>query len=112
MLPRSVEFVVEVPTETTYHVLVKSFKIGSEAVLVEMIRKSFPALQDHITFFNPAWTQPSFLIWRSGYHTQLLGSLYAMSNKIADLVNKPVQLGLVDHPSAWPFSSYQHNDTP
>ena len=40
---------------------------------------------------------------------QLLSSMYVLSNKIADIVTKPVVLGLVERPEDWVFSSYQAN---
>jgi REP element-mobilizing transposase RayT len=109
ILPDSVQFVVEVESEKDYHTCVEAFKVLSEKVLVEAIKAEHEYLIDHITFYNPAWTEPSYLIWQAGYQTQLLSSLYALSNKIADLVTKPVNLGLVEKPVDWAFSSYRAN---
>jgi len=107
VLPDSVQFVVEVAQERDYHVMVEAFKAASEPELVAAIKASHDMLLDQITFYNPAWPQPQFLVWQAGYHTQLLGSPYAVSNKVADLVHKPVALGLANQPEDWPYSSYQ-----
>jgi hypothetical protein len=64
-------------------------------------------LLDAITLFHPAWGEPIYQIWQTGYHTQLLHSPYAVSNKVADLVYRPVAQGLVSRPEDWPFSSYR-----
>lgn len=110
ILPDSVQFVVEVPTESAYHVCVEVFKTASEPALCDLIRKGFEELVDSITYYHPARRQPIYLIWQGGYHTQALSGVYALSNKIADLVNKPVELGLVQQPGEWRFSSYQPDD--
>lgn len=110
ILPDSVQFIVEVPTEHTYHVLAEHFKDKSESALIAAIVGQDLALEDAITYYNPAWARPIHLVWQNGYQTQLLSSLYAMSNKIADLVNRPVTLGLVQHPADWAFSSYRSED--
>ncbi len=107
VLPDSTQFVVEVPTERAYHVCVEDFKQASELTLCDIVQNRHKNLLDAITFFNPAWTKPMYLIWEAGYHTLLLSSAYAMSNKVADLVNRPVEMGLVDHPGDWKFSSYR-----
>lgn len=107
ILPDSVQFVVEVPTERTYHVMIEAYKKASEQRLITEILDHHSDRRDDITYFNPAWTKPIHLIWQNGYQTQLLSSVYAMSNKIADLVQKPVELGFVDDPAAWAFSSYR-----
>jgi hypothetical protein len=99
--------VVEVDEEKHYHECVEAFKASSEKILVEIINNEHENLIDDITFYNPAWKEPSFLIWKAGYQTQLLSSMYALSNKIADIVTKPVALGLVESPKDWIFSSYQ-----
>lgn len=107
VLPDSVQFVVEMPTEHSYHLCVEDFKESCEPSLREVVEARHPELLDAITFYNPAWTKPLYLIWEAGYHTKLLSTAYALSNKVADLVNRPVELGLVDHPGDWKFSSYQ-----
>lgn len=107
VLPDSVQFVIEVEKENDYHTCVETFKTSSEKVLVETIKAKHKHLIDRITYYNPAWTEPSYLVWKAGYQTQLLSSMYALSNKIADLVTKPVDLGLVDNPEDWLFSSYR-----
>ncbi len=109
VLPDSVQFVIEVKEEKHYHECVETFKSSSEKALVEIITNEHENLIDDITFYNPAWKEPSFLIWQAGYQTQLLSSMYALSNKIADIVTKPVVLGLVENPEDWEFSSYQTN---
>lgn len=109
VLPDSVQFVVEVDEEKHYHECVEAFKSSSEKTLVEIINNDHENLIDDITFYNPAWKEPSFLVWQAGYHTQLLSSMYVLSNKIADIVTKPVVLGLVERPEDWVFSSYQAN---
>lgn len=106
VLPDSVQFVIEVVQERDYHVMVEAFKAASEPQLVAAIKSSHEMLLDQITFYNPAWPQPQFLVWQAGYHTQLLDSPYAVSNKVADLMHKPVALGLVNRPEDWPYSSY------
>lgn len=107
VLPDSVQIVVETESETAYHQAIEAFKASSESLLCEKIKADYPNLVDAITFYNPAWDKPVYLIWQGGYQTQLLPSVYALSNKIADLVQRPVALGLVASPADWPFSSYQ-----
>lgn len=110
ILPDSVQVVLEVENEAAYHHAIEAFKATSEAVLCDTIRTDYPDLVDAITFYNPAWSKPVYLIWQGGYQTQLLTSAYALSNKIADLVQRPVELGFVAAPADWPFSSYQPPD--
>ncbi len=110
VLPDSVQFVVEVPTERAYHVLIEDYKAHSEALLIADILAHHDDLHDAITYYHPVWAKPIHLIWQNGYQTQLLSSVYAMSNKIADLVQKPVQLGLAKDPAAWIFSSFRGDD--
>jgi hypothetical protein len=109
VLPYSVQFVIEVEKEKDYHNCIEAFKESSEKAVVVAIQSEHEHLVDQITYYNPAWTQPSYLIWKAGYQTQLLSSMYALSNKIADLVTKPVELGLVEKVEEWAFSSYQAN---
>ncbi len=110
VLPESVQFVLEVEAERDYHLYVETFKEASTLSLTQQILEHMEQdedLIDSITFFNPAWNAPVYQIWQAGYHTQLLESPYAVSNKVADLIFKPVMLGLVSHPADWPYSSYQ-----
>jgi hypothetical protein len=107
ILPDSVQFVVEVASEPVYHVCVEAFKAASEPVLCAMIQVSYEELIDAITYYHPAHMRLLHLLWQAGYQTQFLPSIYALSNKVADLVHKPVELGLVQRPEAWRFSSYQ-----
>ncbi|MCB9436002.1 MAG: hypothetical protein H6673_03300 [Anaerolineales bacterium] len=107
ILPDSVQAVLETEHEAAYHHAIEAFKTASETAICEKIRADHPDLVDAITFYNPAWSKPVYLIWQGGYQTQLLPSAYALSNKIADLVQRPVELGLAATPADWPFSSYQ-----
>lgn len=107
VLPESVQFVLEVEAERDYHLFVETFKEASTLSITHQILSHDEDLIDSITFFNPAWPAPVYQIWQAGYHTQLLESPYAISNKVADLIFKPVALGLVAHPADWPYSSYQ-----
>lgn len=111
ILPDAVQLVLEVLTEASYHHYMDAVKAASEARVVGMIQTQYPDLLDKITYYNPAWPKPIYALWQKGYHTQLLGSVYALSNKIADLVQKPVALGLVEDPGVWEFSSYQGVNT-
>ncbi len=111
ILPASVQFVIEVTSERAYHHYVEAFKAASEQALIEAIQAGYEVLLDAITFYNPAWPQPVHHIWQSGYQTQLLPSAYALSNKVADLVQRPVEMGLVKQPADWAFSSYQVDNT-
>lgn len=110
VLPDSVQFVIEVQNEGDYHRFVDAFKSVSETKIIDTILAEYEALIDPITYYNPAWGGRIHHVWQSGYHTQLLDNVYAMSNKIADLVKKPVMLGLVAHPADWSFSSYQQGE--
>ena len=110
ILPDSIQLVVEVPTENTYHVLMEAIKSAAEQQVIDIILSRFQDLLDMITYYNPARTQPTYLVWQGGYHTQLLSSIYSLSNKIAYLVQRPVTLGLVDRPEAWAFSSFKPQD--
>jgi hypothetical protein len=106
VLPDMVQMVIEVNDEPDYHRWVEEFKVTSETQLCDAIRTQYEHLLDYITLYNPAWTEPTFRIWQEGYHSQPLHSPYALSNRVADLVNKPVELGLVDNLGDWGFSSY------
>lgn len=107
VLPEGVQFVLEVEAERDYHLFVETFKDSSARSLTRLILHRYEDLLDDITFFNPARPIPVYQIWQAGYHTQLLGSPYAVSNKVADLILKPVQYGLATRPEDWPYSSYQ-----
>lgn len=110
VLPDSLQLVVEFGSEEQYHLAIEAFKTASEAVLCQHIAADFENLLDAITFHHPTYAKPIYLLWQNGYHTQILTSVYALSNKIADLLNKPVELGLVEQIQAWPFSSYRLED--
>jgi REP element-mobilizing transposase RayT len=107
ILPDSVHLVLEVAEERLYHVFVDAFKDQSEKRLVDAILKYHPALLDRVTRFNPAWGGAIYRIWQEGYHTQPLHSIYAVSNRVAELFNKPVELGLVTDIKDYPYCSYQ-----
>lgn len=107
ILPDAVHFVVEVEVERKYHLWVEAFKEQSERALVDAILNQHPGFLDRITRFNPAWGGTIYRIWQEGYHTQPLHSVYAMSNRIADLLNKPLELGLVTDIKEFPYCSYQ-----
>ncbi len=107
ILPKSVEAVIEVPTENHYHLMIEEYKKHSEQALIQVILTTYTELVDEITYFHPIRAKSLYRIWQQGYHTQQLSSIYAISNKIADLVNKPAKLGLVENASQWEFSSYR-----
>lgn len=107
ILPESVQFVVEVEHERDYHLWVDHFKTTSEKQLCEAILAQHELLIDQITHFNPAWGEAIYKCWQDGYHTQALSSPYAVSNRVADILRKPVDIGLVNHLEEWPFSSYR-----
>ena len=107
ILPDAVHLVLEVEEERQYHLWVEAFKAQSEKMLVDAILHQHPVLLDNITRFNPAWGGAIYRIWQEGYHTQPLHSIYAVSNRIADLLNKPVELGLVSDIKDYPYCSYQ-----
>lgn len=110
VLPDAVHCVIEVEHERDYHLWVEQYKQMSETRLCEAIQVTHPDLLDDITQFNPAWSEVIYRFWQDGYHTQSLASPYAVSNRVADLVRKPVELGLVEDIGAWQFSSYQHTE--
>lgn len=107
ILPDAVHVVLEVEVERQYHLWIEAFKVQSEKVLVDAILHQYPGLLDQITRFNPAWGGAIYRIWQEGYHTQPLHSIYAVSNRIADLLKKPVELGLVTDIKDYPYCSYQ-----
>ena len=107
IVPDAVHCVVEVEQERDYHIWVEQYKQTSEVRLNQAIQTGHPDLLDEITQFNPAWGEVIYRFWQDGYHTQNLASPYAVSNRVADLVRKPAELGLVEDMRDWPFSSYQ-----
>ncbi len=109
VLPDAIHCVIEVEAERDYHVWVEQYKQVSETKLCEAIQNHHPDLIDAITQFNPAWGEVIYRFWQDGYHTQNLASPYAVSNRVADLLNKPIELGLAETIEAWPYSSYQPN---
>ena len=111
VMPDAVHMVVEVGRERDYHVLVEAFKTRSEAVLIQEIQAHQTQLIDYIIRFNPAWNEAIYRVWQDGYHTQRLNTPYAVSNRVADLLTKPVEAGLVNTIGEWPFSNYQKSDT-
>lgn len=106
VLPDGLQVVVEVDTEQLYHECIETLKAQTQVLLYPFIEKNFPTLLDSITFYHPLWHKPIYQVWQAGYHTQPLASPYAISNKVAEMVNKPVELGLAKTSSAWRYSSF------
>ena len=107
ILPAAVHLVLEVEEARDYHLWVEEFKDVSEKNLIKRIQQVHASLLDDIIFYNPVWGGVVYRFWQDGYHTQALNTPYAVSNRVADLLQKPVEAGLVNHSRAWPFSSYR-----
>jgi hypothetical protein len=107
ILPAMMQAVVEVDYADIYQTWIEEFKATSEQSLVKAILTRYKTWLDAISFFNPVWGEVIYRVWQEGYHTQSLHSPYAVSNRVAELLQKPVEEGLASSIEAWPFSSYQ-----
>lgn len=109
VLPDALQFVVQTDSDHDYPLFVERLKRHSQPALVDAIRRHYEDLLDAITFYHPAWQTPIYQVWQAGYHTRALNTPYALSNKVVEMLQKPVELGLVETAAAWRFSSL-HRD--
>jgi hypothetical protein len=103
ILPDQIRLVVGPADDAALEVYIEHVKADTEARLLEVIRHADDETLDRVLRYNPVWGGAIYQVWQAGSHRQIFWSEYKLSNALYEMLQCPVEAGLVAHAEEWPY---------
>ena len=103
ILPDQIRLVIGPGDDSALEAYIDHVKVEIGARLLEVIRCADDDSLDRVLRYNPVRGGVIYQVWQAGSHRQNFWSEYKLSNALYEMLNLPVEMGLVSQAEEWPY---------
>jgi REP element-mobilizing transposase RayT len=111
VLPETVRLIVGPTAEDALAAFVEEVKARTGERLLEAILRAADETLDVVLRYTPVWGGAIYRVWTPGYHQQWFWTEYKLSNALYQMVQAPVETGLVERADQWPYTWVNEDDS-
>jgi REP element-mobilizing transposase RayT len=111
VLPETVRLIVGPTGEDALAAFVEKVKARTGERLLEVILRAADETLDVVLRYTPVWGGAIYRVWTPGYNQQGIWSEYKLSNALYQMVQAPVEAGLVEQVDQWPYTWVNEDDS-
>jgi REP element-mobilizing transposase RayT len=111
VLPETVRLIVGPTGEDALNAFVEEVKARTGERLLEAILRADDETLDMVLRYTPVWGGAIYRVWTPGYHQQLFWTEYKLSNALYQMVQAPVEAGLVERADQWSYTWVNESDS-
>ena len=112
VLPEAVRLVVGPTADDALAAFVDEIKARTGKQLLEAIlRASDDETLDMVLRYTPVWGGAIYRVWTPGYHRHVFWTEYKLSNALYEMLQAPVEAGLVERAEQWPYTWVNEDDS-
>ncbi|HVO71226.1 MAG TPA: hypothetical protein VMT24_14345 [Aggregatilineaceae bacterium] len=104
VLPETVRLIVGPTGEDALAAFVEEVKVRTGERLLEAILRAADETLDVVLRYTPVWGGAIYRVWTPGYQQHVFWTEYKLSNALYQMVQAPVEAGLVEQADQWPYT--------
>jgi REP element-mobilizing transposase RayT len=110
VLPETVRLIVGATDDDALVAFVDWVKARTGERLLEAIRRAQDETLDVVLRYSPVWGGAIYRVWTPGCHRHVFWTEYKLSNALYELLQAPVEAGLVERADQWPYTWVNADD--
>jgi hypothetical protein len=111
VLPETVRLIVGPTGDDALAAFVDEVKARTGERLLDAILRAADETLDVVLRYTPVWGGVIYRVWMPGYHRHIFGTEYKLSNALLEMVQTPVEAGLVERADQWPYTWVNEDDS-
>jgi REP element-mobilizing transposase RayT len=111
VLPETVRLIVGPTGDDGLATFVDEVKARTGKRLLDAILRADDESLDVVLRYTPVWGGAIYRVWMPGYHRHIFRTEYKLSNALYQMVQAPVEAGLVEWADQWPYAWVNENDS-
>jgi REP element-mobilizing transposase RayT len=110
VLPETVRLVVGPTDDDALVAFVDWVKARTGERLLDAILRAQDETLDVVLRYSPVWGGAIYRVWMPGCHRHVFWTEYKLSNALYELLQAPVEAGLVERADQWPYTWLNEDD--